>query len=246
MRSWTAQHYPAVEHKLGFDHHVALTHLAAMPPVRVLDIGCADGQFLERGVCLGHDMTGIDFAENDIRVARKRGLNAHVADVDEISQMFKDRPKFDVITLFQIIEHLNEPDKILSKINEIVEPNALLIVGCPSNLRYTRFFHHPQRVQRSDFWDYPPQHTLRWTPVALEEFLLRHGWQTKRVVYEPLTIIGAASHINAIHRLNSAEQESNWRRRAKILVWLMRITISKLFSDTTGICLVVIAQRTKV
>ncbi|HEY0546078.1 MAG TPA: class I SAM-dependent methyltransferase [Pyrinomonadaceae bacterium] len=242
MRSWSARHYPVEQHYLGFDHQVALSDLALMSRVRVLDIGCADGQFLERGTALGHEMIGVDFAAEDVEAAQGRGLNAYVADVNEIGRMFADQPKFEVITLFQIIEHLNEPDAIFSQLNEIAAVDGRLIVGCPSNLRYTRFFKHQQRIQRSDFWDYPPQHTLRWTPKALEIFLQRHGWQTESVLYEPCTIFSAAAHLAGLDR-PAARKQGRFRHRLNVLKWMLKVAGLKLFKRTTGVSLLVCARR---
>lgn len=237
MRSWSASHYPIEQHYLGYDHEVALSDLASMPQSRVLDIGCADGQFLERGAALGHEMVGIDFASEDVEAAKARGLDARVADVNEIGKLFGDQPKFDVICLFQIIEHLNEPDKIFSQLNTIAAPNARLIIGCPSPLRYTRVFEHQQRIERSDFWDYPPQHTLRWTAKALKVFLLRNGWKVQSVLYEPFSIHAAAAHLAGINNLANGSQ-SKLGRRFHLLALMLRMVKHGLFGSTTGIRLV--------
>jgi 2-polyprenyl-3-methyl-5-hydroxy-6-metoxy-1,4-benzoquinol methylase len=151
MRSWTANHYPMEGHSLGFDHLATLADLSAMPPTRILDIGCADGGFLERASALGRDLTGIDFSPEDVATARRRGLQAYLAEVGQIGKMFAGQPTFKMITLFQVIEHLNEPDQIFSQIGEVADQHAQIVIGCPSDLRYTRRFAHPQRVDRSDF-----------------------------------------------------------------------------------------------
>jgi 2-polyprenyl-3-methyl-5-hydroxy-6-metoxy-1,4-benzoquinol methylase len=243
MRSWTASHYPMEGHSLGFDHLATLADLSTMPPTRILDIGCADGEFLERAGALGHDVTGIDFSPEDVEKARRRGLQAYLAGVDQIGKMFAGQRRFKMITLFQVIEHLNQPDRIFAQIAEVADDDAQVVIGCPSDLRYTRRFAHPQRVDRSDFWDYPPQHTLRWTPKALTAFLLRHGWQTGTVTYEPLILIGAAAHLTGIQQLARGETASRWTRRLQMLGWLVKLSGSQLFGRTTGIRLLVKGRR---
>jgi hypothetical protein len=52
-----------------------------------------------------------------------------------------------------------KPDQIFSQIGEVADQDAQIVIGCPSDLRYTRRFAHPQRLDRSDFWDYPPPST---------------------------------------------------------------------------------------
>jgi SAM-dependent methyltransferase len=232
------------EHSLGFDHLATLANLSGMPPARILDIGCADGQFLERAAALGHDLTGIDFSPEDVETARRHGLQAYVAEVDQIGKMFEGKRKFKMITLFQLIEHLNEPDQIFSQIAEVADTDARVVIGCPSDLRYTRRFAHPQRLDRSDFWDYPPQHTLRWTPEALTAFLLRHGWEIETVAYEPLALIDAAAHLTGLQQLSSEKPVPRWTRRLQTLGWLVRLSGSKLFGRSTGIRLLVKARMT--
>src|SRR5262245_12334224 len=53
-KTWRPSHYPAEGHGLGWDHEQALASLSSMPRGTVLDIGCADGQFLEKAAALGH------------------------------------------------------------------------------------------------------------------------------------------------------------------------------------------------
>jgi SAM-dependent methyltransferase len=244
MRSWSAEHYPQDAHSLGFDHSVALEHLAGLRSARVLDIGCADGQFLARGAALGHHMVGIDFARDDVDAARARGLEAYVADVGEIADRFADGQKFSVVTLFQVIEHLSTPGEVFAAINRVIEPGALLFVGCPSDRRYSRVYQHPARIGRSDFWDYPPQHTLRWTEAALRAFLPGFGWTVEDVVYEPFTVVGAAAHMTAEHGLVQGWYGRRWRRRAETARWMVRTAWTRMRgSRLTGTRMFVAARR---
>jgi hypothetical protein len=108
------------------------------------------------------------------------------------------------------------------------------MLGCPSARRYTRSFSHPDLIGSSDFWDSPPQHSLRWTPAALEAFLARHGWQGGRAAYEPLAPVHAAAHLAGI-----SKYESPWRRRAATLGFLAGLKLRR----PSGIRLYFSAQR---
>ncbi len=57
----------------GTRHHVTA--------LRLLDVGCADGQFLARAAALGHTVTGVDFSPEDIEASRGKGFEAYVADL---------------------------------------------------------------------------------------------------------------------------------------------------------------------
>lgn len=241
MKSWTAAHYPKETQGPGFDHSLALGELARMAPSRVLEIGCAEGEFLRRANVFGHKATGVDFFEESVLTARAAGLDARVGDVKEIAGLV-GHSRFDVIAMFQIIEHLTDSNEIFSGLSEIAARDAVLMIGCPSDLRYTRHFDHRQRLGRSDFWDYPPQHTLRWNPKSLRLFLSRHGWQIETIVYEPLTVRGAAAHLTALN-CASGQPKNGVARRAETLGWCFKIAAQSLRSRLTGIRLFIKARR---
>ena len=242
MHAWMSGRYPREDHGLGYDHHAALVELARMPRSSVLDIGCGDGQFLERVASLGHEGVGIDFSQEDVAAARQRGVEARCADITDL-QSACGRMKVDVITMFQVIEHLRSPDAVFHQLGMVARTEAVLMIGCPSDLRYTRAYAHPQKILRSDFWDYPPHHLSRWSAEALKAFLLARGWEPEVIRYEPLPIIGAAAHMTALRSLASEYREARWHRRMATAIWMMRLSASRLSGRSTGIRLFTKACR---
>ncbi len=244
MKSWTAAHYPKESQGPGFDHTLALDELARTAPCRVLEIGCAEGGFLRRAEAFGHKATGIDFFEEAVASASASGLDARVADVKDLARLFADA-RFDVIAMFQIIEHLTDSNEIFSDLGKIAARDAVLMIGCPSDLRYTRHFNHSQRLGRSDFWDYPPQHTLRWNPKSLRLFLSRHGWEIETIAYEPLAVLAAAAHMTALNGVGLGWYKNRVARRAETLRWCFKIAARSRSSRLTGIRLFIKARRAR-
>jgi len=241
-RAWSAANYPPEAYGLAWDHLRALSLLLGEAPLRLLEIGCADGKFLERAAALGHRATGIDFSRAAVDAARSRGLDTHVADVREVRAFAGPEP-FSCIALFQVIEHLEAPDEVFDAISAVAAPGARLLVGCPADRRYTRRVPHPERIGHSDFWDYPPQHVLRWTPDALRVFLGRHGWRVTSTEYEPFTAVGAAAHLTAL-----AGRAGRWidrpvRRRIATAAYLARLAAARIRGPMTGIRLLAVARR---
>ena len=233
--TWSAAHYPHEQHSLGWDHAEALRMLAKLGPQTVLDIGCATGQFLEKLKAQGHQAAGVDFSPEDITAARAQNLEAYVADLSRDNELVAGNRRFQVITMFQVIEHLEHPDLVFAGVDRVAAPGALLLVGCPSSRRYTRHFHHPELVGSSDFWDSPPQHVFRWTPEALTRFGARHGWLVERIAFEPLQPKHAAAHLAGL----GAYSGRPWARRAATIAYYLRLRNSSL----TGIRLFWAARR---
>jgi 2-polyprenyl-3-methyl-5-hydroxy-6-metoxy-1,4-benzoquinol methylase len=243
LRSWSAAHYPVANDEIGFDHLIALKDLADAEPQRILDIGCGDGVFLQRAMEQRHEVVGLDFSEDDVELVRAKGIEAQVADLKNFKTCFASQQMFDVITMFQIIEHLTDPHQTMSDIEAIAAPHAVLYIGCPSDLRFSRFLPHPRPLTANDFWDYPPQHVLRWTHTALEAFLSRHHWRVEWIRYEPFSAIAAASYMSALHGRAEGWYERPVRRKLGILTWLLRVATSRLIQRMTGIRMILKAHR---
>jgi 2-polyprenyl-3-methyl-5-hydroxy-6-metoxy-1,4-benzoquinol methylase len=242
MRSWSAGHYPDEGYGLAFDHLRALELLRESPPLRLLEIGCAEGRFLERAAALGHRATGLDFTARAVEGARARGLDARVGEVAALREVLEPADRFEAVAMFQIIEHLRDPDAVFRDLAGVAAPGALLLVGCPSDRRYTRRVAHPDRVGRSDFWDWPPQHTLRWGERSLRRFLARHGWRVERVEHEPFSPLGAAAHLAGL-RGGGRWSRRPLRRRMETLRALAEVVAARAAGPLSGVRLLLAARR---
>ncbi len=243
MHSWAAGHYPSQSHGLGFDHARALECLSAMPPGQVLEIGCGCGEFLQSASAYGHSCLGIDFSVESVARAQAAGMNARVMDLAALSSWEDRPPAFDVVAMFQVIEHLERPDEVFAEISALVKTDSLLFVGCPSPARYTRKMSHAHRVGSAEFWDYPPQHVLRWNAEALQTFLNRHGWMVESIEHEPFRIAAAAAELVAIDGRAGGWYANPLRRRWSTLMRRAQLTALSFIQSYTGTRLFVRARR---
>ena len=145
----------------------------------LLDLGCGDGRFLSR--VTGHFVpTGLDFNPEAVRAARAaRGLqDVHAVALEELDRWEPDR-RFEAITAFHVLEHLEDPRALLAHIARRLVPGGLLAVSVPNPdrwvLRWVR-----------EAWDHPPHHLTRWTARALRSLLEQQGFDVEEVRSEPL------------------------------------------------------------
>ncbi|MFZ6027656.1 MAG: class I SAM-dependent methyltransferase [Chloroflexota bacterium] len=98
---------------------------------RLLDVGCASGTFL-------HGMQrypqwalyGVEPSEHAAGIAQKAyGLNVRVGTLEAAS--FPDA-YFDVVTLWDVLEHLHDPFNGLREIHRILKPQGLLVLRVPN------------------------------------------------------------------------------------------------------------------
>jgi SAM-dependent methyltransferase len=192
-------------------------------PLDVLELGCGTGEFLALALAAGHRPVGIDFSASAVAVARQRGLPAVAGGFESLAGTVGDR-QFDAAVLFQVIEHLGDPDALFQELSGWLRPRARIIVACPGPRRYTRLITE-HRAGESDFWDYPPQHVLRWTLPALQAFFTRHGWSVVSAVEEPFDWRAVGSHLGVARALYRGRLAHPLRRRSDIAIgWLRALT----------------------
>ncbi len=95
---------------------------------KVLDIGTAGGAFLEAAAKFGYDAHGLEPSLYLSEEGKKRGLNITQGTIDE--NPFPDR-YFDMVCLWDVIEHLVEPKDALFKIKRLLKHNGILLINYP-------------------------------------------------------------------------------------------------------------------
>lgn len=189
-------------------------------PLDVLEIGCGDGHFLAMAAARGHRAVGIDFSDTSVARAQARGLRAWCGGFDELARHVGSDMRFDAVALFQVIEHLANPDDLFAALAAWTRPGSRLLVSCPGPRRFTRLIKEHQ-AGASDFWDYPPHHVLRWTIPALGAVAARHGWRVAVAMEEPFSWTAAGSHIGLARAIHHGQGQRPLGRRLHIgAAWL--------------------------
>jgi 2-polyprenyl-3-methyl-5-hydroxy-6-metoxy-1,4-benzoquinol methylase len=97
---------------------------------RVLDVGCLDGTIGELFLKLGNEVCGIDASEPALKMARTRGIDARLGNVEERFP-FGDA-QFDAVFAGEIIEHIFDVDAMLSEIRRVLKPQGVFVVTTPN------------------------------------------------------------------------------------------------------------------
>ena len=98
---------------------------------KILDIGCGGGLISEGVSKLGANVTGIDFVRKNINVAKKHAKKNNLKIKYEVKDFEKDKilSKYDVIIIFEVLEHLNDWQKFLKKIKLNLNKKGTLIIS---------------------------------------------------------------------------------------------------------------------
>ena len=94
--------------------------------IRLLDVGCSSGAFLNTAVKLGFRAEGVEPAPKAAATAQAAGLKVYQGLLQEAG--YADG-QFDAITLFEVIEHLQQPLALLQECQRILRPGGILLIG---------------------------------------------------------------------------------------------------------------------
>lgn len=95
--------------------------------LRVLDVGCGGGAFLKIMRSRGHEVHGIELAPESRAYCRAHGLAVSGEPIEKWT-----RGEFDVVTLWDVIEHVNDPRSIIEAAIRQIRPGGALIIDTPS------------------------------------------------------------------------------------------------------------------
>ncbi|MBS1902612.1 MAG: class I SAM-dependent methyltransferase [Bacteroidetes bacterium] len=91
---------------------------------KILDIGCNTGEFL---FCMGpgYERFGIEIADVPATMAEQKGITVYRRPLEELGLA---ENSFDIVTLYALIEHLNDPRSLLAEIARILKPGGLAVI----------------------------------------------------------------------------------------------------------------------
>ena len=100
-------------------------------PLRLLDFGCGDGDFLRTANLFGFQSAGIDFSDSREKRSQKMGKIARYSTLADFKENSPLSGQLDVITLFQVLEHLVDPLEALESLIPHLKSGGVLIVEVP-------------------------------------------------------------------------------------------------------------------
>lgn len=140
---------------------------------KLLDIGCGGGFFLKAAEERGWDPHGIDIVPGFAKFARDE-LQLKNVHCRSLEQSEYEKHFFDVIVLWDLIEHLPHPSKFLKTINQLIRPGGLLVIWTPNAKNATWL--------KENWFGYEPlQHLYFFSPQTLKQTLQSTGFH---IVYK--------------------------------------------------------------
>lgn len=105
-------------------------HAKHLPPPgsKILDIGTAGGAFLDAAKRYGYDAYGMEPSMDLVARGKARGLQIEQGTIEHHSF---ELGSFDMVCLWDVIEHLPDPKSALIEIKKLLKPNGILLINFP-------------------------------------------------------------------------------------------------------------------
>jgi len=149
--------------------HKLILKLLPIKKGTILDIGCGVNLFLTELHKRGFNVFGVDFNRKAIEKAKKLfGLkNLYPLSIYDFA-LLPNLPKFDLITLFEVFEHIEALKEFILTIKNLLNNKGFVALSVPD-------------VKMFGPWEYScniaPYHTAYWTPETLKIFLTKNNFE---------------------------------------------------------------------
>jgi 2-polyprenyl-3-methyl-5-hydroxy-6-metoxy-1,4-benzoquinol methylase len=138
-------------------------------PGRALDIGCGQGTFLSLMSAQGWRVQGTELAEEPARRAIRAGIPVSLGEIRE--GQFPDGT-LDLVTLWQVIEHLRDPAAMMRRIHPLLRKGGIVAVSTPN-------IEGLQARVFGGLWFHldPPRHLYLFSPQTLRRLMTAAGFR---------------------------------------------------------------------
>jgi len=155
---------------------------------KLLDIGCATGDFL---LTAGkyYDVEGLELSEWSSKIAKNKGLTIHRCLIHEIP----NKEYYDIITLWGVIEHFEFPKQEVENLHKLLNKNGLVFLWTGNISSITA------KLMGENWHYFHGQHIQLFTKKSLRKLFFDNGFEEVKVKTYPY-VITAQSLSNTLDR----------------------------------------------
>jgi len=137
----------------------------------IIDVGCGDGWFLVEAKKRGWSVFGTEFEERAVVNGGAKGIIMHQG----VLKPSNYSVTFDIITSFEVVEHINNPMEEFKNFYSILRPGGLVYVTTPN-------FNSLSRKLLGPKWNVLnyPEHLSYYTPGTLRFAFKKSGLKLRR------------------------------------------------------------------
>ena len=145
-------------------------------PGKMLEIGCASGEFMREMGAKGWEVSGVEFSPSAAENARNLGYQVYTGAVETMPEPSE---LYDMIVGWMVVEHLHDPVSALKKLNGCVRSDGYLIISVPNSGAI-----EAQCFGSAWYANHLPNHLYHFTPKTIRLILEESGWKIEKIYHQ--------------------------------------------------------------
>jgi len=219
----------------------------------LFDLGAGWGHFLLAGKQLGYSVYGIEISKNPYLYA-KNDLGLPVDHIDFFN-LEKEKESFDIITMWDVLEHVDEASRMMEKCSGLLKKDGYIIIQVPQIDSFIA-------RKRKEKWNMMGlDHVNYFSKKTISILLSRHGLEVVKIkssielkLLLMYTILPLIRKIRGRKKeiISSAERQEYYNKTAhqpkfllRIFVLLHNVIYNTLSSLNIGEEMIVVARKIK-
>jgi len=140
---------------------------------KLIDIGCGIGYFLEVAKRRGWEVYGVEITDEAVQICSNKGIHTKKGLLDPKNYQ---PGMFDIVTSFEVIEHMNNPKTELNNFNAILREGGLVYITTPNFNSLLRY-----RLKAAYNVIIYPEHLHGYTTKTLKKLFHYSGFNTLKI-----------------------------------------------------------------
>ncbi len=195
---------------------------------RILDVGCGVGYFLQHAASKGWEVYGTEFTDAAITSCEAKGIRMKQG---ALSTDWYEPGSFDIITSFEVLEHINNPVPEVRNFHTLLRPGGVLYFTTPN-------FNCFERVWLRSGYSVIcyPEHLCYYTPRTVDYLMTHAGFRKVSLVTTGISFSRLSA--NYAHQpeavIDTKELISSTAKDERIRVWTEKNFIGTFVKKTVN------------
>lgn len=184
------------------------------PQSSVLEIGCGAGQFIRAIKQLRPELVchGCDISQEALRMAREDSREDITYAFNEGCTLPYENNSMDAVLIFDVLEHVDNPEKLLSEVQRVLKPQGILYMFVPCEGDGLSFWHWLDKLgQKHDLTKKHAGHINYFSRKELLRLVYRQGF-TKNYIRYSEHFLGQLLGILSFNLMERAAQKQKGRQ----------------------------------
>jgi len=135
----------------------------------IIDVGCGDGFFLDEAKKRGWNVYGTEYRLESVNKCLEKGINIKLG---KLTSLHYPIDFFDIITSFEVIEHINNPSEEIIEFKKILRPGGIVYITTPNFNSMSRYF----LGRKWNIIEYP-EHLSYYTALTLKNAFQKNNFK---------------------------------------------------------------------